>query len=114
MKTFELKRTYSTDRTTGTLTGPNGYTGTTLERPWLNNRVSVSCIPEGTYQVRRDRVGRFTWFAVQNVPGRTNIEFHLGTLPTHSEGCILMSLLDLQDLLLETQGQPFTLVIKKA
>jgi hypothetical protein len=114
MKAFELTRVYQTDRTTGVLRGPNGYKGLTLERPWKDNKVSVSCIPEGTYEVHRDRVGRFTWFAVQNVKGRSNIEFHLGTLPEHSEGCILMSLLDLQDLLLATEGQPFTLVIKKA
>lgn len=114
MKTFVLKRTYQSDRTTGTLSGPEGFISTTLERPWLNNRRSVSCIPEGTYVVHRDRVGRFTWFAIQNVPGRSNIEFHLGTLPEHSEGCILMPLLGLQDLLLETQGEPFNLVIQKA
>lgn len=114
MKTITLRRTYLKDRTTGVLSGPDGFIGNTLERPWLDNRRSVSCIPEGTYVVQRDRVGRFTWFAVQNVPNRSNIEFHLGTLPEHSEGCILMPLLGLQDLLLETEGKAFTLVIQKA
>lgn len=114
MKTFVLKRTYHSDRTTGALSGPNGFISATLERPWKDNKVGVSCIPEGTYRVRRDKVGRFTWFAIESVTGRSNIEFHQGTLPEHSEGCILMPLLGLQDLLLETQGEEFTLVIQRA
>lgn len=114
MKTFTLKRVYQADRTTGALTGPEGFISTTLERPWKDNKVGVSCIPEGTYTARRDKVGRFTWFAVDKVTGRTNIEFHLGSLPEHSEGCILMPLIGLQDLLLSTEGGAFTLVIQKA
>jgi hypothetical protein len=114
MNKYTLTRTYLKDRTTGVLTCPSGKTLRTLERPWLNNRVSVSCIPEGTYKVHRDRLGKFTWFRVADVAGRTNIELHVGSIPAHSEGCILLSLLDLQDLLLETQGNSFELTIRKA
>ena len=42
--------------------------------------------------------GRFQWFRVLDVPGRTHIEFHEGTKPKHSEGCILMSNEDLHTL----------------
>ena len=79
------------DRTTGTLTLPDGTELKTLERPWLDNKPNVSCIPAGIYKFRRDTHGRFQWFRVLDVPGRTHIELHEGTKPSHSEGCILMS-----------------------
>lgn len=86
MYELELVRSYLPDRTIGKLS--NGLR--TLERPWLDNKVSVSCIPEGIYTVKRDRTGRFQFYAVQDVPGRTFIEFHGGVYPKHSEGCILI------------------------
>ena len=80
------------DRTTGTLTLPDGQEFDTLERPWLDNQTSVSCIPAGHYKFTRDTHGRFQWFKVLDVPGRTHIEFHTGRKPEHSEGCILVSM----------------------
>ena len=78
------------DRTNGIAILPDGAEYTTLERPWLNNQTSVSCIPAGHYKFKRDTHGRFQWFKVLSVAGRTNIEMHLGTRPSHSEGCILL------------------------
>lgn len=78
------------DRTNGTLTLPDGQEFDTLERPWLNNQTSISCIPAGHYKFTRDTHGRFQWFRVLDVPNRTNIEFHPGTKPEHSKGCILV------------------------
>ena len=78
------------DRTNGILTLPDGTEHYSLERPWLNNQTSISCIPEGYYKFKRDTYGRFQWFEVLDVDGRTNIEMHLGTKPSHSEGCILL------------------------
>lgn len=89
MKKFDLVRSYLHDRTLGYM-DVEGYTIKTLERQWLNNKRDVSCIPEGTYVVKRDKHGRHQWWAVQNVPGRTAIEWHEGQLPTHSDGCILV------------------------
>lgn len=86
------------DRTNGILTLPDGTEIKTLELPWKDNEVSVSCIPAGHYKFMRDTHGRFQWFRVLDVPGRTHIEFHEGTKPSHSEGCILMSNEDLQTL----------------
>jgi hypothetical protein len=83
-----LIRSYLKDRTIGWLS--NGLV--TLERPWLNNQVSVSCIPEGVYKVKRDKTGRFQWYRLESVVGRTNIEIHGGVLPEHSEGCILVGM----------------------
>ena len=86
------------DRTNGIWTLPDGELIRTLERPWLDNQVSVSCIPAGIYKFRRDTHGRFQWFRILDVPNRTDIELHEGTKPSHSEGCILMSTADLNTL----------------
>lgn len=61
----------------------------TLELPWRMNRVSVSCIPEGIYQVKPDEEGRYTGYPeVQNVPGRTEIIIHAANHAHQLEGCI--------------------------
>jgi len=86
------------DRTNGFITLPDGKEVKTLERPWLNNQVSISCIPAGIYKFKRDTHGRFQWFRLLDVPNRTHIEMHEGTKPEHSEGCILMSKTDLNAL----------------
>lgn len=89
MNHYHLLRSYLKDRTVGQLqVGNQGFD--TLERPWLDNKPNVSCIPEGTYIVRRDTTGRFQYYAVENVPMRTHIEFHHGAKPEHSNGCILL------------------------
>jgi hypothetical protein len=86
-----LKRTYYEDKTTGLLTLPDGSEIKTLERPWLDNQVIVSCIPEAIYKFKRDHYGKHQWFSVLDVPNRTFIEIHPGSKVSHSEGCILMS-----------------------
>jgi len=70
---------------------PDGSEYPTLELPWRDNAVGVSCIPAGQYRFERDVHGRFQWFRILFVPERTDIEMHLGTKPSHSEGCILMT-----------------------
>ena len=78
------------DRFNGIATLPDGSEYNSLERPWLNNQVSVSCVAAGSYKFMRDTQGRFQWFKLLYVEGRTNIEMHLGIDPWHSEGCILL------------------------
>ena len=85
MKTHTLIRSYLPDRVVGQL-GPFA----TLERAWRGNKPNISCIPEGSYIVKRDNFGRFRYYAVQDVPGRSGIEFHGGVYPKHSVGCILI------------------------
>lgn len=61
-----------------------------LERPWLNNQHGVSCIPAGTYTVRRrwsQKHGRDVW-GLLDVPGRTDIEIHSAADPRQLQGCI--------------------------
>ena len=78
------------DRTNGIVTLPDGTEHPSLERPWLNNQPNISCIPAGHYKFKRDTHGRFQWFKVLSVDKRTNTEMHLGSRPSHSEGCILL------------------------
>ena len=63
----------------------------TLERPWLDNQVGVSCIPSGTYTCKRVHSPKFgTTFEVCDVPGRSEILFHKGNIDDDSHGCILV------------------------
>lgn len=62
----------------------------TLERPWLDNQHGVSCIPAGTYTVRRrwsKKHNRDVW-GLLDVPGRSDIEIHPADDPRELEGCI--------------------------
>lgn len=64
----------------------------TLELPWRENKRSISCIPEGEYEVIEmppTPKRPYHYFWVQNVPGRTGILFHPGTYTSHIKGCIL-------------------------
>jgi hypothetical protein len=89
MKKFVLARSYLATKTLGILTHKD-FKLSTLERPWLDNKVDESCIPEGSYIVMRDKTGRHQWYSVQDVDGRTFIELHGGVFASHSNGCILI------------------------
>ena len=91
MKKFVLARSYLQDKTIGWFTG-DGLKLVSLSRPWLNNDVNVSCIPEGVYIVSRDIEGRHRWYAVQDVDSRSNIEIHVGNTVADSAGCILLGM----------------------
>jgi len=61
----------------------------TVERPWLNNKPNVSCIPTGTYDMGWRDSPRFgeTWH-VKDVEDRTYILIHVANFPTDVMGCI--------------------------
>lgn len=63
----------------------------TIERPWLDNRRMQSCIPVGTYEIKKRWTPRRGWHLwVSNVPGRTFILIHPGNdALVDSHGCIL-------------------------
>lgn len=88
MDKLTLIRSYLPDRTIGKLS--NNLR--TLERPWLYNATDISCIPEGTYTVVPDDTGRFQYYRVLDVDGRTAIEFHGGVGPLNSNGCVLVGM----------------------
>lgn len=110
MLTLKLKRKYFPEHTEGTIEIGN-KTLSTLERPWLDNQANISCIPEGIYKVVRDSYGRHRWFSVPNVPSRSYIEIHEGYTTKHSQGCILLDIIELQDLMLYVEGEEFLLEI---
>lgn len=61
------------------------------ELPWQGNRPLVSCIPGGTYTVVRDMTtDNHNWWKVLNVPGRRDIELHVGNTIADTEGCLLV------------------------
>lgn len=107
---YLLDRVYLKDRTLGSIYSPQGaIICKTLELPWLDNKRSVSCIPEGTYTVIKmppiekddpdtplDESGgrhpRPYWhFRLPQVKGRSGILIHRGYNPSWSQGCILVA-----------------------
>lgn len=75
------------------------YLPETFTVPTLENADFL--IPAGTYPVERTWSPKFKKFLpeIQQVPDRSGIRIHRGTIPEHSKGCILtdirgMSLID--------------------
>lgn len=77
---------------------PNGTLGVidyederfwTIERPWLDNKPNVSCIPTGIYEMGWRVSPRFgeTWH-VKDVPDRTHILIHVANYSKDVQGCI--------------------------
>lgn len=64
----------------------------TLEQNWEDNKRSVSCIPEGTYNVRATQSARFgrLMYLVEAVPERTGIRIHPANFPSELQGCIAL------------------------
>ena len=88
MVEMKLIRKEFNDRCEGRLIYPDdSYTGC-LERPWLNNKPYVSCIPYGTYIVRPNDTGKHRYFEVEAVPKRTHIEFHGASTVSDLLGCL--------------------------
>jgi len=74
----------------GRLVLPSGIRLYTVERPWLDNATSVSCIPEGRYRIKPRHYfgGGYDAYEICNVPGRTHILFHVANWPHDVEGCV--------------------------
>ena len=63
----------------------------TLELPFLDNKVGISCIPFGNYKVEKRQNDRFgSHFHVKDVEGRSMILIHLGNYHRNTSGCILV------------------------
>jgi len=91
-----LTRYYTPHGTWGDLE-VEGEKFSTIERPWLGNEQSKSCIPSGVYNlelrnsptVKRINGVNEGW-EVKNVQGRKYIMFHSGNWVKDSDGCILL------------------------
>jgi hypothetical protein len=64
----------------------------TLELPWRDNENDKSCIPEGTYIVKRDKIGHHQWYAIQNVANREDVELHPANWVHELKGCTAFGL----------------------
>lgn len=100
--TITIIRDYHERGTAGTIFFPDGTEFGSVELPWLNNEVKVSCIPEGLYPIRKrisplitrltkGRRREFTeGYEICEVDGRTFIMFHQANYPHELEGCVAM------------------------
>ena len=69
-----------------------GFKCWTVERPWLDNAVNVSCVPDGVYTMERHDSPKFgpdVW-ELQNVPERSYILIHAGNTSKDVTGCIAL------------------------
>ena len=65
----------------------------TLERPWIFNERKISCIPTGTYLVKRHISPKFgQCLKIQDVKGRSDILIHSGNVVADTLGCVLVGL----------------------
>ena len=69
-----------------------GFKCWTVEPPWLDNAVNVSCVPDGEYNmIRHDspKFGENVWM-LEDVPGRSYILIHAGNTAKDVTGCIAL------------------------
>lgn len=80
-----------------------GFHCVTLELPWRDNKTSISCIPKGKYEMKKDRSnrilgGRRDLYLLKDTLPRTRVFIHAGNwagdkamgFVTNSYGCILL------------------------
>lgn len=94
MITLRLQRLTQTEFATyGLLTDEeNRELVKTLELPWKHNAHGISCIPPGEYVAYRRKSPKrgYQLFGLLAVPGRSDIEIHVGNTVADSSGCILV------------------------
>lgn len=62
-----------------------------MELPWKNNKRAISCIPEGTYPVKKEPSSPkhpYPHFRIYDVPGRSGILMHKITYVSGLKGCL--------------------------
>lgn len=90
-KVMLFRRWETKESTGGLLIGPSGMRLYSLELPWKNNTLRISCIPEGKYKCVWHNSPKFGWtYLVTGTEPRTQILFHVGNYPKNSWGCILL------------------------
>lgn len=94
---IQLKRAYTDIVTIGKMIMPSGRVFDTIELPWKENQNKISCIPEGSYKLKKrvsgivDRTTKGKYvegWEVTKVEGRTYIMIHIGNITSNFEGCI--------------------------
>ena len=99
MKHLDLyRRGYHEKAIIGTLLDGDYLICLIAELPWKENKPFVSCIPAGTYRVKRKTYTshsgkKYESWMIQDVEGRTLIYQHIGNKPmVDSKGCQLFGL----------------------
>lgn len=79
--------------TTGELFVDGRFVAHTLELPWRNNQSYISSIPVGSYtaHLRFDKSDGWR-LQLDDVPGRSGVQLHIGNYPNQIEGCVLVGL----------------------
>lgn len=74
---LSLHRSYFKEGVNGALFVSGKFLCHTIELPWRGNQRSISCIPEGSYEVAPRYSQKFkNHLILKNVPGRSLILFH--------------------------------------
>lgn len=72
-----LERKYFPNGCNGTLSHNNVAICHTIELPWRDNQIGLSCIPEGKYKIEKRYSQKFKWHLIlKNVAGRSFILIH--------------------------------------
>lgn len=88
---IEVVRVYLETETVGSWLVDGVCLAKTLELPWKENQRSISCIPEGVYEVRKELTSpkhEYPHFRIYDVPGRSGILVHKITYVKDLRGCI--------------------------
>ena len=89
-----IERTYKGDDCTLGRIWFDGEVLYTLELPWVDNKVNISCIPEGTYEVEKTYSPAFKkdlWL-IKDVLNRSGIRIHSANYVSQLRGCIAVGL----------------------
>jgi len=93
-QTITISRELATPNCTGGYIAVDGaIVSYTLELPDRDNVNDISRIPAGRYpaHVRYDHADKWR-VELEQVPGRTNVQIHIGNYPEQSKGCILVGM----------------------
>lgn len=68
------------------------YVGCTLERGWRDNKSNISCVPEGSYDLKLEYSPRFKkdLWELYGVPNRSECKFHAANYWRQLNGCIAL------------------------
>lgn len=86
-----IERMYLATETLGSWYNDGKLIAKTMELPWKDNANNVSCIPEGTYKVVREKTSPkhdYPHLRILNVPKRNGILVHKITYVSGLLGCV--------------------------
>lgn len=87
----------------------------TLELPWLDNQLSISCIPDGEYKYKRDFSNNKKRNVIEllncDTYPRSQIQIHVATKLSHLKGCIGVPTIEEERLVFDALGTHGTIKI---